>query len=199
MIFTKKDVILAIIIGLIIPILFFIILKNISFILPFNKFWLLVVMPPLAVLGLYLMFRIALIWRPFIFQFGKFFLVGSFNSLLDLGVLNLLILQTGITASLWFSTFKGISFIVAVINSYFWNKGWTFSSREGSFLLFFIVNVIGFLINVGVASFLVNVTGAPAGMSHKIWDNIAALSSVVFVLIWNFLGMKYVVFKKKVV
>lgn len=199
MTFTKKDAILAIIIGLLMPLLTFIIMKNLAFVLPFNKLWLLVVTPPLAVLGLYCAFRIALIWRPFVFQFGKFFLVGSLNSFLDIGMLNLFIMLTGITHGVWFPVFKGSSFVFAVVNSYFWNKLWTFQARQGSFIIFFLVNAGSFLINVGVASFLVNVVGAPDGIGLKQWGNLAALSSVVFVLIWNFLGMKYFVFKKRAV
>lgn len=198
MIFTKKDAILAVIIGLLVPVLFFIILKNLSFVLPFNKFWLLTIMPPLALMGLYVAFRIALIWRPFIFQFGKFFLVGGLNTFLDLGILNLLIFLTDITQGVRFSMFKAISFVITVVNSYFWNKFWTFQ-KTGSFILFFVIVSGSFLINVGIASLLVNVIGVPDGFSSKQWDNLAALSSVVFVLIWNFLGMKFIVFKKKVV
>ena len=53
------------------------------------------------------------------------------------------------------------------------------------------------LLNVAWASYMVDVVGAPAGISAKLWDNIAALSSVFLVLTWNFLGMKYIVFKKR--
>src|SRR3989344_2662710 len=94
----------------------------------------------------------------------KFVLVGILNTLVDLGVLNLLIFASGIASGFGYSAFKGISFTVAVINSYFLNKFWTFKMRETEgvkreFAQFFIVSLIGFGINVGVASFVVNVVG----------------------------------------
>lgn len=195
--FIKKDALLATTIGLLVSLLALIVVKNLGLVLPFNKYLLPLVFPPLAAAGLYVLFKVSLVWRPFVYQFGKFFLVGSLNTFLDLGLLNLLIFFSNITAGVWFSVFKGITFVAAVINSYFWNKLWTFEARQGSFATFFAVVSGGFLINVGIASLLVNVIGAPAGISAKVWDNIAALSSLVFVLTWNFLGMKFLVFRRK--
>lgn len=194
--FSKKDALLAPLVGFFVAALLLIVVKNLEFKLPFNKYWLLFVFPILSLAGLYTLFRISLIWKPFVFQFGKFFVVGGLNTFLDLGILNFFILITNVTAGYMFSVFKAVSFIITVINSYFWNKLWTFNKREGRFILFFVVVAGSFLINVGIASFLVNIVGHPENISPKIWDNIAALSSIVFVLTWNFLGMKFIVFKK---
>ena len=75
-------------------------------------------------------------------------------------------LLSGLSAGAGYSGFKGISFIAAVVNSYFWNKYWVFAStgknKKGEFLKFFIISAIGFGINVGIASFAVNIVGAPA-------------------------------------
>jgi putative flippase GtrA len=193
MFFTLK----AVVVGFLISLLVSIVIKNINLDLPINKYWLLVVFPPLSLAGLYVSYLIGKVWRPFVYQFGKFFVVGVLNTFMDLGVLNLLILLSSITEGYLFSVFKGISFIVAVTNSYLWNRFWTFSGRKGSFYLFFLVNVGSFLINVGIASLLVNVIGAPNRISPELWANIAALSSIVLVLTWNFLGMKFIVFRKK--
>ncbi|MEK7500614.1 MAG: GtrA family protein [Patescibacteria group bacterium] len=192
---SKRDVVLSLVVGFLVAVLGLIIVANLNVRLPVSPYLALIVFPPLAAAGLYILYRISLVWRPFVFQFGKFFIVGGLNTFLDLGILNLLILLTDITHGVWFSAFKALSFVITVINSYFWNKFWTFQ-KTGSFVLFFAVVSGSFLINVGVASFLVNVLGAPAGISPKQWDNIAALSSVVLVLTWNFLGMKFLVFKK---
>ena len=194
--FTKRDVALSLIAGFLVAVLFLISAKNLDVTLPFNKYLLPVIFPILALIGLYTLFRISRIWRPVAFQFGKFFIVGGLNTFMDLGILNLLIFLTDITHGIFFSVFKAVSFILTVINSYFWNKLWTFDKREGSFILFFLVTLGSFLINVSIASFLVNYIGAPDGLSPKLWDNIEALRSLLFVLTWNFLGMKIFVFKK---
>jgi len=52
-------------------------------------------------------------------QFSKFFLVRGMNVLIDLGILSLLIVLFKIDKGLWYSAFKGFSFLLATINSYF--------------------------------------------------------------------------------
>lgn len=194
--FTKKDAVLAALVGFLVAGFIQIVIKNLELILPINRLWLLAIFPALSATGLYAAYKIALVWRPFVFQFGKFFIVGGLNTFVDLGVLNFFILITGITHGVWFTAFKAVSFVAAVINSFLWNKFWTFQ-RSGNFIVFFLVVSGSALINVGIASYMVNVIGAPDGISPKLWDNIAALSSVVLVLTWNFLGMKYIVFKRR--
>jgi putative flippase GtrA len=52
------------------------------------------------------------------------------------------------------------------------------------------------LINVGVASFVVNIVGPQFGMGKKIWASVGAIVAAFFAFVWNFLGSKFVVFKK---
>ena len=142
-----------------------------------------------------------------LYQFAKFFLVGGLNVLVDLGVLNLLILVSAVSSGLGYSVFKGISFLVAVTNSYFWNKNWTFKkdgillhssipeNKKGEFGQFLVVSAIGFLINVLTASLVVNLVGPQFGLNVKTWANVGALMGSVVGLLWNFIGYKFIVFK----
>ena len=129
-------------------------------------------------------------------QAVKFVIVGILNTAVDFAVLNLLMLATGIVAGLGFSLFKALSFLVAVINSYFWNKHWTFQSEREVFLQFLAVSAIGFFLNVGTASFLVNSVGPQFGLTEQLWANAGAAAGTLVVMTWNFLGYKFVVFKK---
>ena len=134
-------------------------------------------------------------------QFIKFLLVGVLNTGIDFGVLNLLMLSTGITSGIYYSVFKAISFICSVTNSYIWNKRWTFkkgkSLEKKEFSKFFIISLMAFGINIGVASVLVNIIGPVGGISPYVWANISALAAAGFTTLINFFGYKYLVFKDK--
>ena len=63
-----------------------------------------------------------------LYQFGKFFLVGGFNFLLDATILNFFLVATKLTAGLPQTGFKGCSFVLGIVSSYLLNKHWTFSA-----------------------------------------------------------------------
>ncbi|MBZ9572129.1 GtrA family protein [Patescibacteria group bacterium] len=195
----KIDAILAALIGFLDGIFFFFILKNIELDIPYA--WFLPIV--LALLCGFGMFVASLIGKKLliILQAAKFFLVGTLNTFIDLVVLNILIWISGITSGIFYSVFKAISFLVATTNSYFWNKYWTFEKKEKStpreFLKFFMVTTVGLLINVGIASIVVNIIGLQFGLSEKIWSGaVAPIFAAFFAFVWNFLGSKFVVFKK---
>jgi len=130
-----------------------------------------------------------------LYQFAKFFLVGGLNTLVDLGILNLLLFLTSTSAGAAYVVFKSFSFLLATLNSYFWNKLWTFSAKKGGFGQFLIVSAIGLLVNVGTAALTVNLIGPQFGLNIKTWANVGALIGSVIGLVWNFLGYKFIVFK----
>jgi len=203
---TKKDYFLISIVGALIGLLALPVLQNIKLFstgLTFAKAAIIVV--GLAIFANIALWVAALIARviPVIMEIAKFAAIGGLNTLLDLGVLNVLILLTGVATGYGYALFKGISFIVANINSYFWNKYWTFGSQSAASAKevaeFFAVSVIGFAINIGVASLIVNFIGAPAGMLAARWANVGAIVATLASLVWNFIGYKVIVFKKDTV
>ena len=104
--FTKKDAYKALVVGFLVSLFMLIVIKNLAFDLPFSKYWLSVVFPPLSFAGLYISYLISKAWKPFVYQFGKFFVVGTLNTFMDLGILNALIYFTNITQGVYFSAFK---------------------------------------------------------------------------------------------
>lgn len=134
-------------------------------------------------------------------QFGRFAMVGLLNTVIDLGVLNALMLLTGIASGIYFTVFKSISFLVAMTNSYIWNKRWTFKNLKPislkEYLRFSLVSMVGMIINVTTASLVVNVITPLQGIEPKLWANIGALLAVGVTLIWNFFGYRNIVFKKR--
>jgi len=149
--------------------------------------------------------KIAIIW-----QLGKFGVTGVLNVLVDMGTLSLMTFafrtyfsidsKAAIFGALsfltFYSIFKSISFIIANINSYLWNKHWTFNQESGKkteFIQFFIVSIVGFVINVLVASLVFK---SIAGFSADQAGLIGAAMGSIIGLVWNFLGYKFIVFKK---
>lgn len=141
-------------------------------------------------------------------QFGKFFIVGIMNTLVDLIILNIEMAITGIAVGAGYSIEKAISFLFAVTFSYFVNKHWTFQDKskedEGKKMSqFFIVSFIGMSINVTVATIVVTYLQIPINnivhlsfLTPTIWGTIGALSGTAIGLFWNFVGYKFWVFKK---
>jgi len=60
---------------------------------------------------------------------------------------------------------------------------------------FFMVTLIGLGLNIGVASFVVNVIGPQFGMSETLWANVGGIAAAFGVTAWNFIGYKFFVFK----
>lgn len=149
------------------------------------------------------LFSVAARWVPVLFQIAKFACVGVSNTFVDLGVLNIVILLTGISSGVWYPVFKTISFLVATTNSFLWNRNWTFaegrheSGVKNEAVQFYIITTVLWLVNVGVASFVVNYV-SHGGISNNLWANIGALAGVFIAMTFNFLGYKFIVFKKAV-
>jgi len=162
--------------------------------------WLMVVIPILWILGVNLGYFLSR-WFSFFDQFGKFAAIGFTNAAVYFGILNILISRTDYTAGAGYSAISSISFIVALMASYVWNKYWAFRSdntqgRRGEFAKFVAVTVIAFGINVGIASFVVNFIHPVLGMNAHAWANIGAVVGSAVALIFSFVGFRMTVFNK---
>lgn len=204
--FKRSDIVISVIAGETVAVFLLLILKNLERDVPLlqlivNARWMILLfIPALAVVGVYGTFRLGR-RRPSIFQFGKFIAIGLSNTAVDFGTLNLLMFLTDIERGHLYSVFKAVSFMAGVINSYLWNKFWTFKSLEThrmgkQFFHFVAVSGVGFVINVAVASFIVNVIEPPGHISPRLWANIGAFSATLISVLWNFWGYKFIVFKK---
>ncbi len=136
-------------------------------------------------------------WRPVLYQFAKFAAVGTLNTFINFGVLNLQSLLFSITSGPFISIFATVSFFLATTNSFFWNKFWTFGARgksqAGETAKFYIISIGGWALDVSAVYLVVNFSH-PGAISPQIWLNIGGLAGVAAAFLWNFLGYKYVVF-----
>jgi putative flippase GtrA len=203
-VFRKSDILSSLILGELVAVFVLLISKNLEHDIPIldilvkSKWLVFFLVPLLATFGVYSTFRLGR-RNPVFFQFGKFLTIGLSNSSIDFGILNLLMFLTNIESGYLYSLFKAISFLVAVINSYFWNKFWTFESTGTTIgkevLQFITISGIGFGINVIVASLIVNIIGPFGEISPRLWANIGAFAAIVVSVFWNFTGYKFIVFK----
>ncbi|MFA6492789.1 MAG: GtrA family protein [Patescibacteria group bacterium] len=128
-----------------------------------------------------------LLRRRFVRQFVKFGLVGVSSTIIDWGIFYFLNLTFGI----YYLTAKVLSFSVAVINSFVWNRRWTFRStdpnRNREFTKFLIIALVGLFINALIMYLAVSIFH-----TRKIVGLIFSTGIVTF---WNFLANKFYTFK----
>lgn len=138
-------------------------------------------------------------------QFSKFIIVGGVNTGIDFLVLNILMFMTHINSGPMLFVLNCISFSVAVVNSYYMNRRWTFKEAAAGlgekkatvqFSQFFVVSVIGIILNGTVLTGITSAITAPFGIGPQLWANVAKLFATGVSLVWNFIGYKLFVFKK---
>lgn len=133
--------------------------------------------------------------HPLIYQFGKFAAVGFSNTAIDWGILNLLLVPIGLATGTY-AIAKAISFGIATLNSFFWNRFWSFD-RQGTAhigseaMKFYLFTAAGLGINVAVATLVKEI-----GPETRLWAGIAAPALATAVsMIWNFSAYRFVVFR----
>jgi putative flippase GtrA len=195
-----------------------------------------------------------------IYQFLRFACIGFLNTALNFLILNTLSKALNINQGLPLGAVEALGFAAAVVQSYLWNKTWTFGNEQGvtlwrnvirlvfvgllgflgvvfvfvgsrfsapwvfylailviylifesvlwrhfgfhmsdwdhaghSFLIFFVVTLVGLGLNVA----LISVVSSNLHLTHTDLDkNIAAALATGVSLFWNFVGYKIFVFKK---
>ena len=159
-------------------------------------------------------------------RFSKFLVVGITGFIVDFGVFNLLIGPVGIQdVSVLGIVIKGaviaqaISFTLAAINNFTWNRYWTYpDSRSkpilGQFGMFFVLSLIGLLIRTPIFAFfsgpmvalvesmqygvfggLINfITGTLHISIERLGLNAALAIAVLAVLFWNFFSNRFITY-----
>lgn len=199
-----KDIALSLVAGLVIGVFFLFVVQNIpalAFIIDFKIF---------AIIGFALLSLVGFLFVSaltnlthigFFLQFGKFALVGFLNTVIDFGILNFLIVTTGIVAGVGIAILNVMAFSVALLNSFFWNRLWVFEDRQdqgnvGEFFQFMVVSMVAVVINTAIVYITSTVITAPFGLDQITWINLGKIIATVFSMAWNFVGYKFFVFKK---
>ena len=108
----------------------------------------------------------------------------------------------GITAGLVVGGVNLPGFIVAVFNSYFWNKFWVFRDRGpeplfADFPKFFAVTAIGVIINSGIVISLTTYVPSAFKLEPNQALNAAKVIATIITHFWNFAEYKFLVFRQR--
>lgn len=196
----KIDVILALITGEGVAWLFVWFIKKSELELGFLPWLLPFFLPILALISLWVAYLVGKKFL-FVFQLAKFLLIGAFFALIDLAALNFLMIYFGVTEGTRYLIFVAVSFIVATCLKYVADKYWAFEKTEktqlgSEFGKFFTITLISAGIQIGVADLVVNRIGIQFVIDPLIWGNIGKIAGITVASAWNFLGYKFIVFKK---
>jgi len=135
-------------------------------------------------------------------RFLKFSAVGTLGAVIDFGTLNLLVQLASFPKALA----NVVSFTIAVISNFTWNRIWVYPETRGEplteqFVQFSVVNLVGLLINTaiffgsdrwllgeaGLFAGPIGVMALSVGMSHFDFAyNAAKVLATTLVLFWNF-------------
>jgi putative flippase GtrA len=133
-------------------------------------------------------------------RFFKFAMVGALGALIDFGVMNLLSHFTKMSL-----VYAGtISFTIAVISNFIWNRVWTYPDSRSRTLIsqlgmFFLVNLAGVAIRIPTLHFLeppiLRFFDGIFQTSYKTAEfyanNLTLACAVGIVMIWNFFVNRY--------
>lgn len=123
-------------------------------------------------------------------QAAKFGMVGALNTVVDWAVYFILTAALQ-SLSIAPTLAKGISYTAGILNSFIWNRNWTFRSKSGvvaTLLPFVLVNVVGLVINTGTMQL---------GLyTFKLPEIISLALATAVTLGWNYSMSKFVIFRR---
>ncbi len=133
-------------------------------------------------------------------QLGRFAVVGVSNSVIDFGILNLLLWLYPTTNTWQTLSYNSLAVLLASTNSFFWNKYWTFQQKNKvstqEVYRFIVLAISTTLMNDGLMLLLGKLF--PAIMrSSLLGANALKLGAILGTMSISFFGMRLWVFFQK--
>lgn len=139
-------------------------------------------------------------WTTSFWQILRFGMVGVLNTLIDVLTLNILLWCFPTHDANLLLMYNSIAYTLGAINSFCFNKYWTFKRRHtitgGEVLRFIIVNVTGILCSDGII-WIVARTLHPLIASSLLWANVSKGAAIFGTMIISYLGMRLWVFASR--
>jgi putative flippase GtrA len=133
-------------------------------------------------------------------RFFKFAFVGAVGAVVDFGVFNLMSAVIGLPAV----SASVISFILAVVSNFIWNRYWTYPDSRSKtvtrqIVQFVLVSLVGLIIRTPLFAYLElvlvplaekylpNAPFTPLTIGH----NVSLAIAIVVVMLWNYVANRY--------
>lgn len=135
-------------------------------------------------------------------QFSKYVASGLLSFAIDFSFLNIISYYTGVTAGLTVGWINIPGSLLALTNAYLWNKFWVFKRGKESGIFahlprFLFVVLIGMIINSSiVVAMTTGFSSSHPLLTEQRWLNIAKIVATAVAVMWNFIGYKFIAFKK---
>ncbi|MFZ5858042.1 MAG: GtrA family protein [Chloroflexota bacterium] len=132
-------------------------------------------------------------------RFLKFATVGAIGTVVDFAVYNFLNLAIGLAPVVS----QAISFALAVVNNFLWNRHWTYPESRGKAVhhqlaQFGLINVVGLLIRTPIIAWMESPLGdlaARLGVGAEaavvVGHNAALAIAIGIVMLWNYFANRY--------
>ena len=133
-------------------------------------------------------------------QFLRFCVVGSLNTLVDVLAFNLLIWMFPTQDSGLLVIFNSLAYLIGAVNSFCWNKIWTFRQRSEAsndqIIRFALVTSLGIICNDAFL-WLATTIFMSLSLTSILWLNVAKVCAIAGSVTVSYIGMRFGVFTKK--
>lgn len=138
--------------------------------------------------------RLGLLW-----QFMRFCVVGGLNTFVDLLIFNLLVWGLPTQDSGLLVVYNSAAYAIGALNSFCWNKLWTFRQRSSATsdqaTRFVLITSLGIICNDAFL-WLATTVLTSLSLTSFVWINIAKMSAIAGSVAVSYVGMRFSVFTK---
>ncbi len=133
-------------------------------------------------------------------QFLRFCAVGGLNTFVDVFAFNLLIWVFPTQDSGLLVIFNSLAYLIGAVNSFCWNKLWTFRQRSETtndqIVRFALITSLGIICNDAFLWLATNILTS-LSLTSILWVNVAKVSAIAGSVTVSYIGMRFGVFTKK--
>ncbi len=138
-------------------------------------------------------------WMLIIGQFIRFSLVGGLNTFIDVMAFNVLLWLFPTQEVLLLVFYNSLAYLLGAMNSYYWNKLWTFEQRysviSNQVIRFALVTSLGIICNDAFL-WLATTMLTSFSLNDILWTNVAKVSAIAGSVTVSYLGMRFSVFTR---